>query len=81
MTKTKPESAIKENLLRELEDTRFELDNARARFNMATEPELIEQCVYEMNALQSRYAYFLRLIREEDDEGSGVRGQGLGVVR
>jgi hypothetical protein len=48
----------------ELNDVRRDIANARARFNMATEGELIDQCVYELNALQSRQTYFMRLIRE-----------------
>lgn len=47
-----------------LRQTQVDLEAARVRFNMATQPELIEQCVYEINALQARYAYFLRVIRE-----------------
>ena len=47
-----------------LRQTKQDLDAARTRFDMATQPELIEQCVYEINALQARYAYFLRVVRE-----------------
>lgn len=54
----------------ELNGVRRDIENARMRFNMATEEELIDQCVYELNALQSRYTYFLRLIRES--HGSAV---------
>jgi hypothetical protein len=34
------------------------------QFGQAIEPEIIEACVYEINALQARYAYYLRLARE-----------------
>lgn len=50
----------------ELYDIQRAIEQTRGRFNMATEEELIDQCVYELNALQSRYAYFLRLIRESE---------------
>ena len=44
--------------------TRDDLRAARAAFNNACEPELVEAAVYEINALQARYAYFLRQARE-----------------
>lgn len=50
-------------------ETRLDLENARVRFNHATQPELIEQCVYEINALMARQAYFWRVIREKYPEG------------
>ncbi|MDR1736575.1 MAG: YaaL family protein [Oscillospiraceae bacterium] len=50
----------------ELATVKADIEHARARFNMATEEELIDQCVYELNALQARYTYFLRLIKESE---------------
>ena len=55
----------RETLLEELLDTQERLGEANARFNMATQPELIEQCVYEINALKARHAYYIRVLREE----------------
>ena len=51
-------------LLEELYQTQQQLGEANARFNMATQPELIEQCVYEINALKARHAYYFRVLRE-----------------
>jgi len=67
-------------LLGELNATRGELANAYARFNYTVEPELVEACVYEINAIQSRYGYLLRVIKEngggtaafEAQEGEGA---------
>ena len=28
------------------------------------EPELVDACIFELNALQSRYNYLLRLVKE-----------------
>ena len=52
-------------LLEELQDVISELNNAYINFNSALEPELIEACIYEINALQARYAYLLRSARAQ----------------
>jgi hypothetical protein len=56
----------REMLLEELLDTQHRLTAANARFNLVTQPELIEQCVYEINALKARHAYYIRVLREEE---------------
>ena len=66
---TKRPATERETLLRELSETQQRLGEANARFNMATQPELIEQCVYEINALMARQSYFWRVIRENYPEG------------
>lgn len=58
----------RDELINELQRVQSDIDDARLRFNQATEKELVDQCVYEINALQSRYTYFLRLIREYDGQ-------------
>ena len=47
-------------LERSLQETRQRLAQARAGFNAAQDGELVESYIYEINALQSRYAYLLR---------------------
>jgi hypothetical protein len=56
----------RETLIAELMETQRNLADANARFNMVTQPELIEQCVYEVNALKARHAYYIRVLREEE---------------
>ena len=58
----------REELLDELLDTQRRLTEANNRFNLVTQPELIEQCVYEINALKARHAYYIRVLREGDAE-------------
>ena len=53
-----------QELFTELSDTRFALAQAYARFDNTTEPELVDACIFELNALQSRYNYLLRLVKE-----------------
>ena len=59
-----------QDMFNELSDLRTALDDAYMRFNIATEPELVEACVYEINAAQSRYNYQLRLIKEAGGEAA-----------
>ena len=53
-----------QELFTELSDTRFALAQAYTRFDNTTEPELVDACIFELNALQSRYDYLLRLVKE-----------------
>ena len=56
--------ALKEGLDR----TRVLINQAYAGFNGTDDPDLIESYVFEINALQARYAYLLRRVK-------GLEGQ------
>ena len=51
-------------LLEGLDQTRVLINQAYACFNRESDPDLIESYVFEINALQSRYSYLLRRVRE-----------------
>lgn len=61
---------------RELHDcmtrTLVEINQAYAGFNMQTDPDLIDSHVYEINALQSRYAYLVRRLKQLDGPGGNL---------
>ena len=59
-----------EELFSELNDVRVSMLEAYMRFNETTEPELVDACIYEINAVQSRYGYLLRLIKEQGGEAA-----------
>lgn len=40
------------------------LKEAYDRFDCADDPDLIDACIYEINALKARYNYILRCIKE-----------------
>lgn len=40
------------------------LRDAYEKFNQVSEPELVDACVYEINALKARYSYLLRRYKE-----------------
>ena len=42
-----------------------QLKQANQAFENASEPELVEACVYEIKAIQARYAFCLRMAREK----------------
>lgn len=54
----------KRELLRELDETLSDLRYARALFEDANEPELVEACVYKIKSAEARYAYLLRKAKE-----------------
>ena len=57
-------------LVAEMRATRAQLNHAYAQFNLYSDPDLVDACVYEINALQSRYSYFVRQVKQLDDRES-----------
>ncbi len=68
MLTMKRDSGEREELISCLRQTQALLNGANMRFNMVTQPELIEECVYEINALRARHAYYMRRLREQTEE-------------
>ena len=54
----------REALMESMRSTRSALSRAYDGFNRAVDGELIESYVYEINALQHRYAYLLQQVRQ-----------------
>ena len=50
-------------LMEGMRETRNLLNCAYAQFNSYSDPDLVDSCVYQINALQSRYSYFLRQMK------------------
>lgn len=67
-----PWAEEREVLLRELGRTRALIAQAYTGFNTARDSDLIESYVFEINALQSRYCYLLRRVKELDEEAGSV---------
>ena len=59
-----PQSSERQELMQSLAATRVQINQAFSGFDTAHDPELVESFVYEINALQSRYSYLLRRIKE-----------------
>lgn len=59
-----PKNSERQQLMESLAATRVLINQAYSGFNHARDQELIESFVFEINALQSRYSYLLRRIKE-----------------
>lgn len=59
-----PQNQEREQLMQTLAHTRVLINQAYSGFNNAKDHELVESFVYEINALQCRYSYLLRRIKE-----------------
>lgn len=51
-------------LMEGMRQTRTQLNHAYAQFNFYSDPDLVDACVYEINALQSRYSYYVRQVKQ-----------------
>ncbi len=54
----------RQELMRSLSRTRTLINQAYGGFNTASDSDLIESYVFEINALEARYNYLLRRIKE-----------------
>ncbi len=67
-----PEERERQELMDFMAKTRVEINQAYAGFNMQTDPDLIDSHVYEIRALQSRYSYLVRRLKELSARESGT---------
>lgn len=59
-------------LMEGMKQTRDQLNFAYAQFNIYSDPDLVDACVYEINALQSRYSYYVRQVKQLDAAREGT---------
>lgn len=59
-----PVDEERRQLLDSMSHTRKALSAAYNSFNCHSDPDLVESCVHEINALQSRYTYLARCLKE-----------------
>ena len=50
----------REELLNEIEEIKLSLATAHSNFDNACDPDLVDSCIYEMNAIQYKYKYLLK---------------------
>ena len=55
----------KEELMQELKEVQKSLDRAYENFSYVVDPELIDCCIYELNAGQMRYKFLMRKMKED----------------
>lgn len=54
----------KRKLLTEIQQTKWALDSAYSNFENVVDPDLIDCCIYELNAVHKRYKYLLEKAKE-----------------
>lgn len=59
-----PNQEARRELMSSLAHTRTLINQAYGGFNTASDSDLIESYVFEINALQARYSYLLRRVKE-----------------
>ncbi len=62
------EEEQRRQLMEGMARTRVELNQAYAQFNAHSDPDLVDSCVFTINALRSRYSYFIRQMKLLDEE-------------
>lgn len=65
--KTKPDPELLA-LKAELQIAQADLAHAYCQFNQALDPELVESCIYQINAVKARCNYLIRSIKERSPE-------------
>lgn len=63
-----------DSLLVDIEKTKIALDSAYSNFESVSDPDLIDCYIYELNAMQKRYKFLLRQVKELDKNQSDVEG-------
>lgn len=62
------EEEARRQLMEGMAQTRAELNHAYAQFNVHSDPDLVDSCVFAINALRSRYSYYVRQLKQLDQE-------------
>ena len=67
-----PRQEERQFLMEGVAQTLVLLNQAYAQFNLHSDPDLVESCVYEINALRSRYSYLVRQVKRLDASDEGL---------
>lgn len=66
--KEEPKTTAYSLLLDDLERARYDLALAYDNFENAMEPDLIDYCIYQVNALQMRYKFLLTKAKQFNED-------------
>ena len=61
---THKHSGSMSDIKKELKALRIQIENARTRFQLESEPELVESAIYEIKSLDARYNYLIKSIKK-----------------
>ena len=57
------------DLLSDLAKTKTDLDVAYSNFENVVDPDLIDSCIYELNAVQKKYKFLYERVKQHEMEG------------
>lgn len=63
---TKKKRPKEDLLINEINKTKIALEAAYSNFENVVDPDLIDSCIYEMNAVQNRYRFLLKQAKALD---------------
>lgn len=63
--KAMPKPKEIDDLIEEIEEVKAQLRNAQNRFDLFTDFDMTDACIYEMEALEARYRYLIKRAKEE----------------
>ena len=63
----------KQELLHEIEEVKTSLAIAHSNFDNVNDPDLVDSCIYEMTAIQYKYKYLLRRMRQFEGGSTPMR--------
>lgn len=61
-----------ELLLSEIYKTKMDLEIAYSNFQNVVDPDLIDSCIYEVNAIQQKYKFLLKQAKAADQTVSSM---------
>lgn len=70
---SKKKNSKYDDLIADIEKTKLALESAHSNFENASDPDLIDCYIYELNSEQKRYKFLLRQAKELEQQGSEVR--------
>lgn len=59
-------------LLNEIKKTKIAMEAALSNFQNVVDPDLIDSCIYELNAVQNRYKFLLKQAKALDGDTLSV---------
>ncbi len=62
-------------LIEEIRSTVLQLNSVREWFNSENDADLIEACVYNLESLEARYRYLLKLAKERGIQTGSIGGE------
>ena len=61
------------SLISDIEKTKVAIESAYSNFENVSDPDLIDCYIYELNAMQKRYTFLLRQVKEIEKKDSQTK--------